>query len=193
MSGGMKHDRVISLSAAHARRARSAVKALSRLSSRVGDAVGKLRVRFPSLHPPSGARAFVTSDRLPLALLTGLLVSAVVTVFLQAHNYGVTLDEELQERLGRHLLAWYGTLGSNSSFLTVFPAYEHMPEHGGIYDTVVAAVQYILHLSNPNSSAAVLNRHVLGGLCGVAGVAGIALCGYELARGWTAFLAALGL
>ncbi|MGO8951145.1 MAG: hypothetical protein ACLQUY_26525 [Ktedonobacterales bacterium] len=169
------------------------MEALSRLGSRPGDGIGRLLALLRSLRAPRRTRAFLTSDRLPLVLIAGLLVSAVITVFVQAHNYGVTLDEDLQERLGRHLLAWYGTLGRDTSFLTVFPADEHMPEHGGIFDTVVAAVQYILHVSNPNSNTAVLIRHTLNGLCGVAGLVGIALCGYELAGAWVAFVAALGL
>lgn len=135
----------------------------------------------------------LASDRFPRILLAALIVTAVVTVLVQAHNYSVTLDEELQERLGRHLLAWYGTLGRDTSFLTVFPVAEHMPEHGGIFDTLVAAVQYLLHVSDPNSAAAWSIRHVLNGLCGVAGIVGIALCGYELAGAWVAVAAATGL
>ena len=192
-SSRVRRDRMISLGAVLAPQAGPAAKAPSRLGSRAQDGTGRLRRVLKSLRARGGLPAFLSSDRLPLILLAGLLVSAVITVFMQAHNYGVTLDEEVQERLGRHLLAWYGTLGRNTSFLTAFPANEHMPEHGGIFDTVVAAAQYMLHVSDPNSSTAMLIRHILGGLCGVAGIVGIALCGYELAGAWVGFVAALGL
>jgi len=134
------------------------------------------------------AKAMLASERLPLALLGALLLLGLVTVLTQAHNYGIALDEQSQERLGRHLLAWYGTLGRDTSFLTAFPASDLAPQHGGIFDTFVAAVQYVLPHADPW-----LVRHILTGLAGLGGVVAIALCGYELGGAWIALLAALGL
>jgi len=143
---------------------------------------------WQSLTRPGGPRALLTSERLPLILLGGLLLVGLVTVLSQAHNYGITLDEQPQERLGRHLLAWYGTFGRDTSFLTVFPAEEHAPQHGGIFDVFVSAAQYVL----PPAYHWPI-RAIITGLCGLAGVVAIALCGYELGGPWVAFVSALGL
>ncbi len=122
------------------------------------------------------------------ALLGALLFAGLVTVATQAGKYGITVDEPLQERYGRSVLAWYRTLGKDTSFLTAFPPDTHMPEHGGTFDAGIALAQAALPGVDPWYL-----RHLLTGLCGLAGVLAIALCGYELGGGWLALLAALGL
>lgn len=125
---------------------------------------------------------------LPWALLAALLLLALITVITQAHRYGITIDEPLQQVYGERLLAWYRSRGQDTSFLTAFPAYDHLRDYGSIFDTVVAAIQLRLPGVDPW-----LARHLLTGLTGWLGLIAIALCGYELGGAWVAFAAALGL
>jgi hypothetical protein len=124
----------------------------------------------------------------PLALLSGLLVVAFVTVLARARLYGISVDEPLQQRYGEHVLAWYLTLGKDTSFLTAFSPADHMPQHGGIFDAGIAALQRLFAGADPW-----LVRHIVTGLCGWLGLVAIALCGFELGGAWVAFVAALGL
>ncbi len=123
--------------------------------------------------------------RLPLYLLGLLLLIALVTVFTQARNYGLTTDEAMHDSYGRSTLRWYITLGKDRSFLT-YPPEDYEPEHGAIFDVVVAAAQHVFH--NQWDTEAIIT-----GLTGVLGVVAIALCGFELGGWWFAFLAALSL
>jgi len=125
---------------------------------------------------------------LPRVLLGVLLFAGLLTVATQAGKYGITVDEPLQEKYGRSVLAWYRTLGKDASFLTTFAPDTHMPEHGGIFDASIALAQAALPAVEPWYL-----RHLLTGLCGLGGVLAIALCGYELGGGWLALVAALGL
>ncbi|HEU0027717.1 MAG TPA: hypothetical protein VFQ25_11435 [Ktedonobacterales bacterium] len=125
---------------------------------------------------------------LPWLLLAILLIIGFVTVLTQAGRYGVTIDEPLQQVYGERVLAWYRSHGQDRSFLTKFGPELRMPEHGGIFDAVIAALQSRLPGIDPW-----LLRHTLTGLTGWLGVVAIALCGYELGGPWVAFAAALGL
>lgn len=118
---------------------------------------------------------------LPLCLL-GLLCAAMVAwVLSQADQYGVTFDEPLQDAYGRLVLSWYQTRGGNTSFLTAFPANLYMPQHGPLFEMLVAEAQQLF--GNPLHTRAVIN--------GLAGVAAIGLCGFELSGWWGALLASL--
>lgn len=123
---------------------------------------------------------------LPVLLFTLLCVLMLVTVFTQVKNYGLTMDVPLQDSYGHSILAWYRTLGRDTSFLTAYPANTYMPEHGAIFDAIIALAQHTLgHYW--------YTRAVMTGLAGIAGIVAIALCGYEIGGWWCAFLAALGL
>lgn len=124
----------------------------------------------------------------PFALLAVFLLMTLVTALTQARRYGVTIDEPLQQVYGEHVLAWYRSLGRDQSFLTAFPPAVHMPEHGGIVDAVIAALQSWFPGVDPW-----LMRRLASGVIGWLGVVAIALCGYELAGPWVAFAAAVGL
>ena len=128
------------------------------------------------------------SKYLPLILLGGLLLTGLMTIFTQADNYGISVDEPLQDQYGRAIMEWYYTLGKDKSFLTAFPAITYMPEHGGIFDAIVVAVQQQFP---PADHWHV--RRIVTALTGLLGVVAIALCGYELGGYWVAFLAALAL
>ncbi len=122
---------------------------------------------------------------LPLSLLGVLLVTALVTVFTQADQYGITIDEPEEDAYGQLSLAWYNTLGKDTSFLTAFPK-SSIQLHGAIFEVIVAEAQHIF--AQPWHTRAVVN-----GLAAFVGVVAIALCGLELGGWWAAFLAALNL
>ena len=73
------------------------------------------------------------SRTLPAALLALLLLVGLVTVFAQAGQYGIAIDETLQDPYGAAALKFYATLGRNTSFLTLLPPESHLPEHGRGY------------------------------------------------------------
>lgn len=127
-------------------------------------------------------------DFAPRFLLAGLLLISLSLVLTQAYRYGISVDEPLQQRYGERVLAWYTSLGKDTSFLTAFPRNVHMPEHGGIFDAIVAALQHLFAGTDPW-----LVRRIVTGLTGWLGIVAIALCGYELGGPWVAFVAALGL
>lgn len=128
------------------------------------------------------------SKFLPLMLLGGLLLAGLITIFMRADTYGISWDEPIQDRYGQAVMEWYHTLGKDTSFLTAFPSDTYMPEHGGIFDAFIAAVQ---HAFPPADHWQV--RRIITALSGLVGIVAIALCGYELGGYWVAFLAALGL
>jgi hypothetical protein len=127
-------------------------------------------------------------DLAPRLLLVGFMLTSLVTVLTQAQRYGITTDEPLQQLYGEGVLAWYRSFGANTGFLTMFPAAVHMPEHGGIVDALIVALQSWLGAVSPW-----LVRRLVSGLVGWLGVVAIALCGYELGGAWVALAAGLGL
>lgn len=130
------------------------------------------------------------SKYLPLILLGGLLLAGLVTIFMEADNYGITIDEPQQDAYGHAVMEWYATLGKDTSFLTGFPSDANLPEHGGIFDAGIAAIQQAFP---PSEHWHV--RRIVTALSGLLGLVAIALCAYELGMGsyWMAFLAALAL
>jgi 4-amino-4-deoxy-L-arabinose transferase-like glycosyltransferase len=125
---------------------------------------------------------------LPALLLGVLLLVGLITVFLRAGQYGVAWDETVQDPYGRAALAWYTSLGRDTSFLTTSSPETYVPEHGVIFEVVVAAGQRMFSGANHWYV-----RHLITALAGLVGVGAIALCGFELGGYWVAFLAALGL
>lgn len=122
---------------------------------------------------------------IPICLLGMLLIVMLATVATQARAYGLTTDEWMHESYGQTSLRWYLTLGKDRSFLN-YPLEDYEPEHGAIFDVVVAAAQHIL-------GHQWLTQALITALTGVLGVLAIALCGFELGGWWFAFLAALSL
>src|SRR5436305_15047408 len=131
-------------------------------------------------------KKYTFSHLLPISLLVALLGTALITVFVQAGQYGITIDEPIQDQYGRSTLAWYESLGRDTSFLTSYPASDFQPQHGSAFETLVAAAQQVFDHQW-------YTRAVVSGLAGVVGVVAIALCGLELGGWWTALLAALSL
>src|SRR5437868_1064859 len=131
-------------------------------------------------------KKYTFSHLLPISLLAALLGTALVTVFMQAGQYGITIDEPIQDQYGRSTLAWYESMGRDISFLTSYPASDFQPQHGAAFETLVAAAQQVF-------GHQWYTRAVVNGLVGVVGVAAIALCGLELGGWWMALLAALSL
>lgn len=127
---------------------------------------------------------FLTTT-LPLSLLGVLLVLMLFTVFTQATSYGLSFDEGLQTSYGLSVYKWYRTLGKDQSFLH-YPQDEYNPEHGVIFDAVVAGISQETHNKWATEAISI-------GIAGVLGVVAIGLCGFELGGWWFAFLAALSL
>ncbi len=122
---------------------------------------------------------------LPLLLLVVLMLVMVLTVFSQASTYSLTTDEAIHDSYGQSVLEWYLTAGRDKSFLH-YPADTYEPQHGALFDVVVAAAQRVFHHQWYTEA-------VLIGLAALLGVFGFALCGLELAGWWCAFCAALSL
>lgn len=122
---------------------------------------------------------------LSMYLLGLLFAIMLITVFTQANTYGLTTDEAMHDSYGQSVLRWYVTLGRDRGFLN-YPVEDYEPEHGAIFDVVVALAQHLFHHQWETEA-------IITGLTGVLGVLAIALCGFELGGWWFAFLAALSL
>lgn len=125
----------------------------------------------------------LTSPQLPRLLIAVFLLLMVGTIFLHAHDYGVSVDEPLQNSYGHYDLAWYLSLGKDQSFLH-YRANLYMPQHGPFFEGLVAIAQQIL-------GHELTTRAIMTGLSGVAGVVAIMLCGYVLGGEWLALIAGL--
>ena len=128
-------------------------------------------------------KIFFSSTFIPLMLLGCLFLIMIFTVFFVTNDYGITVDEPLQNSYGHSVLLWYTTLGKNQSFLNFWPQ-AYMPEHGPFFEVIVAVAQNIF-------GHEWYTRAVVNGMAGIVGVLAIALCGYELGGYWLAFVAAL--
>jgi hypothetical protein len=160
------------------------------LGGRVSAAESVTALKAPIKTPLSSRlqRLVRSPNILPWLLLATLLLGSLLTILTQAHRYGIAIDELFQQPFGIEVLAWYRSLGRNTSFLTTPQSDLYMPEHGGIVDAVIASLQLRLVGVDPW-----LVRHVATGLIGWLGLVAIALCGFELGGPWLAFAAALGL
>lgn len=122
---------------------------------------------------------------LPLCLSGLLVLLMLATVLRQAQDAALTTDEAMHASYGQATLRWYMTLGRDRSFLN-YPLAAFEPQHGALFDVVVAAAQHIFHHQWQTEA-------ILIGLTGVLSVIAIALCGFELGGWWFALLAALSL
>ncbi|TWG92017.1 4-amino-4-deoxy-L-arabinose transferase-like glycosyltransferase [Nocardioides sp. J9] len=121
----------------------------------------------------------VVLRRSPQTLLGLLLLLLVGFVLTQADVHGRTYDEPLQDDYGHRVLDWYLSLGSDTSFLD-YPEKMQLPQHGPVFETVVAFVQSSagrLFDADPW-----LVRSLVCGFTGILGVALMALCALEVAR-----------
>src|SRR5579885_2331972 len=82
--------------------------------------------------------------RLPLLLLGGLLFAGLVTIFLRVNDYGISFDEAERDWVGINFLKWYTTFGHATKYMSGFPPAQFQPEHGGVFDGFVAAMQHLL-------------------------------------------------
>lgn len=120
-------------------------------------------------------------------LLLGVLFALLgLYVVVAADAYGRTWDEGLQNWYGEAVLNWYLSAGRDLGFVRDPHPADFMPQHGPFAEMLIAAAQRL-------TGETWHTRSVMGGVFGVAGIAGIALCGRQLAGWWGAFLAALGL
>ncbi|MCW6007022.1 glycosyltransferase family 39 protein [Micromonospora sp. CPCC 205371] len=134
---------------------------------------------------PARRLSFVES-RLPVLLLGVLFLLLGLYVVVAAGAYGRTWDEGLQNWYGEAVLNWYLSVGRDVGFIRDSDPRDFMPQHGPFAEVLIAAAQRL-------TGERWHTRSVMGGLLGLAGIAGIALCGRQLAGWWGAFLAALGL
>jgi len=107
----------------------------------------------------------------------------VCTIFIQANDYGIAVDEPLQNGYGHSVLAWYASLGKNQGFLHIRTDL-YMPQHGPFFEVVVALAQQLF--GNEWTT-----RAIVTGLAGVVGIVAVMLCGYVLGGEWLAFVAGL--
>lgn len=145
---------------------------------REGDAARK--------HPPAPAGRALRVW-LPLGLLVTLFALLAAFVASQADAHGRSWDEGAQDWYGEAVYQWYATRGDNQTFMRAAPELQ-MPQHGPFFETMVAAAQHVF-----DGTDRWLVRSLVGGVAGILGVAGMALCGFELGGWWLALLAAAGL
>src|SRR5260370_36397152 len=93
--------------------------------------------QYPRSCMESKIRQKSVAKILPVSLLVLLFAVALVTVFVQADSYGITLDEPNLDSYGRLALAWYQTLGRDQSS-THYHGSRYRLEHGAIFDVIVA-------------------------------------------------------
>ncbi len=124
-----------------------------------------------------------SSKLIPLILLVCLFLIIIFTVFFEANDYGITMDEPMQNSYGHLVLSWYTSLGKDNSFLQ-YNSDGYLPGHGPFFEVIVAVAQKIF-------GHEWYTRTVVNGLAGVIGVIAIVLCGYELGGYWLAFVAGL--
>jgi len=116
-------------------------------------------------------------DRLGV-LLVVILLTAVALTF---RDYGITVDEEVQNEYGKMLLSFYATgFADRTAF-----SYLNLYYYGGLFDLLAA----LLNLISPFGEYE--TRHLLGGLFGVWGVIGAGLLARRLAGPRAGFLAML--
>jgi hypothetical protein len=91
------------------------------------------------------------------------LLAVAVMVCLTFQDYGITNDEEVQNVYGIKLLAFY------TSFFQDQSAFDYLDlfRYGGLFDLVAAFINQFSPLGEYET------RHLLGGLVGVVGLAGV--------------------
>lgn len=117
--------------------------------------------------------------RAPQILLGLLFCFLLGFVLTQADVHGRTFDEPLQNDYGHRILDWYTSLGSDRSFLD-YPEKTQLPQHGPVFETVVAAAQSVAGRLFDADPWAV--RSLVCGLTGVLGIALMVLCALDIGR-----------
>jgi hypothetical protein len=134
---------------------------------------------------PAGPSRWQAS--LPIGLLGVLLLLFLAFVATQADAHGRSWDEGAQDWYGEAVYQWYVTRGADLTFMQAAPQLQ-MPQHGPVVEFAIATAQHAFE-----GTDRWLVRSTVGGVIGLLGIVGIALCGLELAGWWGAFLAAAGL
>ena len=116
------------------------------------------------------------------SILSGLLLLALLgLIFATFPDYGMTLDEGVQNRYGRRLVRWYATHGQDARATEQNDLYFY----GGLFELAVQAVQ-------PYSGLGVYdNRHVVNALFGLVGIVAAWGMGAQLGGPAAGFLSAL--
>ena len=97
-------------------------------------------------------------DVVALALLTALILLVVTTY----HSYAISNDEEVQQRYGEMIVAYYTSgLSDNSLF-----HYLNLYLYGGLFDVVAVLIQHALPIADIYTV-----RHLLCAFIGIGGVA----------------------
>jgi hypothetical protein len=115
-------------------------------------------------------------------ILSGLLLLALVGLVLSTYaDYGMTLDEGVQNRYGRRLVRWYATLGTDARAAEQNDLYFY----GGLFELTVQAAQ-------PLSGLGVYdNRHLVNALFALVGIVAAWGIGAQLGGPAGGFLSAL--
>lgn len=109
------------------------------------------------------------------------LLAVTVMVVLTYQDYGITNDEEVQNVYGIKLLSFYSSWFQDRSAFEYLDLYRY----GGLFDLTAA----ILNLFSPLGEYE--TRHLLGGLIGVAGLAGAWRLGRLIGGPRTGFISLL--
>ena len=151
------------------------VKALARRGEITcrGCAAGLIR-RFRS------RRLFADPFDLTAAILFGLLIILVLTTF---GDYAISNDEEVQQRYGELIVAYYGSSFADQGLFH----FRNLYLYGGLFDIVAVGLEKIL----PLDIYAV--RHLLSALTGVAGIVAVWATARAIAGSRAGLLAATAL
>lgn len=108
---------------------------------------------------PAGSSGWATFDTLSMIILAVVLVLVAATF----QHYGISWDEEIQNTYGKKILSFYLSGFEDRSVFIHFNLYLY----GGSFDLVAAVVNTVSPFGEYET------RHLLGGLVGLLGLAGV--------------------